>query len=287
MKSSVAHSGGLRRHMKKHRTVARSESPGSVDGEELSAPFSCHELDALASVEERPQDTFSDALEFLETLVSSGPNTFTEDDYLSGSPAGLETTLLDNVECMPHLQPSSGGLCSPMQNGYQVYNNSDATASVLFETLPSTASFLDDTVITASECSSEDSNSHRPSDDLFVRREYHPYLTGQICDRNGNFLPPNTPPGPDEHSNGWYPFRDRSQFELAEFLFSHNQMSAGDIDKLMKLSEDPPFADHKDLYRLIDDIEHGDVKWNTASISYSGPAPPGPRPSWMDKMHDI
>lgn len=112
-------------------------------------------------------------------------------------------------------------------------------------------------------------------------------FVGQICDSDGNFLPPGTPPAIDECSNDWYPFHERSQFELAEFLYSQNQMSAGDIDKLMRLSKDPPFTDHRNLYRIIDNIEHGDVKWKTVSISYTGPAPPGLRPSWMDKSYDI
>lgn len=77
-----------------------------------------------------------------------------------------------------------------------------------------------------------------------VYRNYHPFMTGQSngllqqfyltdfligrpCDSNGDFLPPDTqpPPPPDPHDeDDWSPFHDHLEFELADFLYTHNQM---------------------------------------------------------------
>ncbi|KAG1889687.1 uncharacterized protein F5891DRAFT_1131772 [Suillus fuscotomentosus] len=96
-------------------------------------------------------------------------------------------------------------------------------------------------------------------------RDYHLELNGKICDQ---FLDPDTLPPPfttREHGD-WTPFHDRTEFKTAEFLYTQNQMSGGDIDKLMYLWERtlahhgdiPPFADHKDLYSTIDAIPLGE-----------------------------
>ena len=53
-------------------------------------------------------------------------------------------------------------------------------------------------------------------------------------------------------------------------------MSAGKIDKLMAIlkalypDDDPPLADHKELYSLIDEIQQGDVPWQSFSVLYNG-----------------
>lgn len=41
-----------------------------------------------------------------------------EDDVLMRGPLGLKTTLLDDIDDMPHFEPSSG-FHSPMPNHYQ------------------------------------------------------------------------------------------------------------------------------------------------------------------------
>jgi hypothetical protein len=60
---------------------------------------------------------------------------------------------------------------------------------------------------------------------------------GQPCDKDGNILPPGTPPVPRVHPppTDWTPFRSRIEFETAEFLFKKDQMSAGGINELMGL----------------------------------------------------
>jgi hypothetical protein len=53
------------------------------------------------------------------------------------------------------------------------------------------------------------------------------------CDSNGNFIDPSTPPPPHRPTNDpddWTPYESRLDFEIAEFLFSRNQMSGGDMD---------------------------------------------------------
>lgn len=74
---------------------------------------------------------------------------------------------------------------------------------------------------------------------------------------------------------------------MAEFLYRHNQMSASHIDKLMQLSTDPPYSDHKELYKTIDKVPYGDVEWQSGTVTYQGTLPDGPPPSWMEKEYDI
>lgn len=67
----------------------------------------------------------------------------------------------------------------------------------------------------------------------------------------------------------------RAEFELAEFLFVHEEMSAGKIDKLINIlgalyDDAPPVSGHKELYSIIDSIKQGDVPWDSFSVSYDG-----------------
>ncbi|KAF8222791.1 hypothetical protein L208DRAFT_1320536, partial [Tricholoma matsutake] len=65
-------------------------------------------------------------------------------------------------------------------------------------------------------------------------------------------------------------------FELAEFLYAEEEMLAGKIDKLMAIlnalypDNDLPLADHKELYSLIDEIQQGDVPWQSFLVQYNG-----------------
>ncbi|KAI0669170.1 hypothetical protein C8Q78DRAFT_978303 [Trametes maxima] len=135
-------------------------------------------------------------------------------------------------------------------------------------------------------------------DDCPPRVEYHPLLNGRPCDRDGNFLPPNTPPSPlpstQEDTQGHGPFDSRTQFEIADFLYRRAQMSGSKIDELMELwactlpeGQDPPFASHEHLYATLDAIKQGDVPWQTFSVSYNGPVPEGAMPSWMVREYDV
>ena len=119
------------------------------------------------------------------------------------------------------------------------------------------------------------------------------------CDRDGVDLPPGSAPPPAENADlfrgDWSPFQDRVEFETAEFLFKRNQMSAKDIDFLMDLfaaklvphGEEPPFANHKDMYNVIDHAKLGDIPWQSFSVSYTGPKPDHNVPPWMEDEHTV
>ena len=74
-------------------------------------------------------------------------------------------------------------------------------------------------------------------------------------------------------------------------------MSAGHIDDLLQIwatsllkhGEDPPFKDHRDMYKKIDDIKKGDVPWKEFSIIYTGEKKPvkDKIPTWMDDRYTI
>jgi hypothetical protein len=59
----------------------------------------------------------------------------------------------------------------------------------------------------------------------------------RVCDENGVDILSDTPP-PRGSGNGpgdWTPYKSRLEFEIADFLFRRNQMSAGDINLLFGL----------------------------------------------------
>ena len=103
------------------------------------------------------------------------------------------------------------------------------------------------------------------------------------------------PHRPANNPNDWAPYESRLEFETAEFLFKRNQMSAGDIDVLLKLwaaslakhKDSPPFESQADLYNTIDSTLLGDVNWESFSLRYNGELPEGDIPSWMKAEHDV
>ncbi|KAF7965884.1 hypothetical protein HWV62_41018 [Athelia sp. TMB] len=132
-----------------------------------------------------------------------------------------------------------------------------------------------------------------------TKKYYHPKLNAAICDKDGNFLPAHTPPSPrlDPGPTDWGSFESRAHFEIAEFLYKDNQMSAGNIDKLFKIWSDhaasnggtAPFSSHKDLYTAIDAIPVGDVPWQSFKLKYCGPLPAAGEeiPAWMEDEHEV
>lgn len=123
-------------------------------------------------------------------------------------------------------------------------------------------------------------------------------LTAAICDRQGNFLPTHALPSPrhDPGPNDWGSYRSRNRFELAEFLYKDNCMSAGNIDKLMKLWDEQavstggeaPYANHKGLYETIDATSVGGVPWESFKLRYHGELPSeGDTPGWMEDEHEV
>jgi hypothetical protein len=93
------------------------------------------------------------------------------------------------------------------------------------------------------------------------------------------------------------PFHDHTEFETAELLYTKNQMSGSDIDKLMYLwgrtlmhhGDIPPFADHKDLYSTIYAIPLGEVAWESFTMKFNGegldPNDSETHTPWMDTSY--
>lgn len=121
--------------------------------------------------------------------------------------------------------------------------------------------------------------------------------TGRPCDVNGVYLPPGAPPPPFENlaSDDWTPFRNRTEFEAAEFLYKQNQMPAGQIYRLLDLwastltkhNDNPPFADHRDLYNVIDSSAFGDVPWQHFTVAYEGERLADEDKPWMDGEYEV
>ena len=124
-------------------------------------------------------------------------------------------------------------------------------------------------------------------------------MLGQPCSEDGINLPPDTQPPPrhsDRDSDDWTPYRDRVEFETAQFLYCRTQMSAPNIDTLLDLwastllkhNESPPFANHTDLYNTIDSTPLGDVPWQSFSIQYNDDEGlEGTLPQWMTSEYDV
>ncbi|KAG2106172.1 uncharacterized protein F5147DRAFT_746322 [Suillus discolor] len=134
-----------------------------------------------------------------------------------------------------------------------------------------------------------------PGDRLYCN--YHPKLNGHPCDATGQFLADGATPAPppSKSRDDWTPYRNRIEFETVEFLYTRNQMSAGNINilldlwvaTLLKHNDKPPFADCRDLYKTIDSTPVGDVKWQSFKIQYMGEKPAHDVPPWMTESHDV
>ncbi|KAI6010048.1 hypothetical protein BKA83DRAFT_4467659 [Pisolithus microcarpus] len=123
-----------------------------------------------------------------------------------------------------------------------------------------------------------------PGDSLF--RNYHLGLTGQPCNANE----PRQPKPLDD----WSPYNSHLEFELADFIYTHNQMSAANLNILLELwaaslveaGASPIFSSYKEMYRTIDKTEVGDVEWQSFTVKYTGGVEGDPMP-WMHDEYDI
>ncbi|KAG0692045.1 hypothetical protein DFH29DRAFT_985968 [Suillus ampliporus] len=141
-----------------------------------------------------------------------------------------------------------------------------------------------------------DSEFYGPGKKMY--RNYHTGLNARPCDESGDFLPLGTPPCPltEQSPDDWVPFCNRMEFETAKFLFSRTQMSAPNINTLLDLwatlllkhHDHPPFADHKDLYKTINNIPIGGINWQSFNIQYSRDKPAeSDVPLWMSEWFDV
>jgi hypothetical protein len=77
-------------------------------------------------------------------------------------------------------------------------------------------------------------------------------------------LPPYCP---TKDPQDWTPYQNCVEFQVTNFLYKDSQMSAGDVNTLLKLweaslaahSETPPFESNDKLYAMINSTPLGDV----------------------------
>jgi hypothetical protein len=106
---------------------------------------------------------------------------------------------------------------------------------------------------------------------------------------------PGLPLPQPHHPTDWTPFTSRSQFELADFLFKCEQMSAGNINILLEIwaaeaassGGEPPFLNHTDVYDTLDAIPVGDVPWQCFEMSFNGLRPETDVPPWMEQTYEV
>ncbi|KAF8228638.1 hypothetical protein L208DRAFT_1001051, partial [Tricholoma matsutake] len=114
----------------------------------------------------------------------------------------------------------------------------------------------------------------------------------------GNDIPLNAPPPPhcpDKGPDDWAPYDNCLQFEVADFLFHQNQMSAGDINFLLSLwgaslaihNDEPPFSKATHVYDTINSTPLCNVAWESFSLQYNGTQPAESVPSWMQAEYDV
>ncbi|KAI0735779.1 hypothetical protein C8Q76DRAFT_690321 [Earliella scabrosa] len=127
-----------------------------------------------------------------------------------------------------------------------------------------------------------------------VTTRRHPHLNARPCDKNGNFLPPNSAPPPQSDEINWQPFPDRSSFEFAKLAFEEAHLSKGKIKRLLQILATKHHADglpeynsiyknQKQILEAIDAIEHGEASWRTFAFRYPGPVTPT-SPSWKREV---
>jgi hypothetical protein len=101
----------------------------------------------------------------------------------------------------------------------------------------------------------------------------------------------NTPPPEETSDDSWTPFSSHDEFELADLLFRHSEMSKSNIDDLLCILQSRaareggtvPFRNCAELYNTIDSITDGEVPWNSFTVQYSGLRPETNVPEWMDE----
>ena len=96
-------------------------------------------------------------------------------------------------------------------------------------------------------------------------------------------------------SDDWAPYRSRMEFELADLLFRQLEIPAKKIDAVLdlwavivlELGGQPPFTNHKDLYRVIDSTRVGDVKWKCFNVGFNGEQRDGDSTPWMSDSYEV
>ncbi|KAL0957322.1 hypothetical protein HGRIS_001130 [Hohenbuehelia grisea] len=129
-----------------------------------------------------------------------------------------------------------------------------------------------------------------------ARKIYHPFLTGQPCNVNGQPLAVGTPPPPRDTrpANDWSPFADQAEFHLADLLFRKVEMSAANQTELFEImnillarhGDQSPFETPKEMYDTIDSITLSDVPWQCFHSTFGDDLGPD-APSWKRQPLEI
>ncbi|KAE9399458.1 hypothetical protein BT96DRAFT_957248 [Gymnopus androsaceus JB14] len=123
---------------------------------------------------------------------------------------------------------------------------------------------------------------------------------GTPCNLDGDDLPANGAPMPPEERNhdDYSPFTSDTEFELAEFLYQKAKMSGSNIDILSELlarllgpdqGTENPWANHEELYGLINEIRQGDIPWESFTVKYNGELPEDQSsvPAWKLQGYEV
>ncbi|KAG2040104.1 hypothetical protein BDR03DRAFT_1034319 [Suillus americanus] len=156
--------------------------------------------------------------------------------------------------------------------------------------------FGDDGIMDNDDPAQQTAEFFGPGSQLY--RNYHPFLSTQPCDLEGNFLPPGTSPPPltDRAPDDWTPYKSRVEFELADYLFTKNQTPAHSIDHLLNIwaallihasSKSTIFSDHCSVYKAIDNTPLSNVKWESFTVKYTGNIPEEGTAPWMADSHEV
>jgi len=124
------------------------------------------------------------------------------------------------------------------------------------------------------------------------------WYSGENCDQHGNYISTDLPLPlceSDCEPDDWYPYQGQIEFEVANFLYCQNQMSASDIDTLLNLwgastatqGGAPPFQNHQHLHDTIDSTPLGNTPWESFSLRFNGYWPEGQVSSWMDTDYNF
>ncbi|KAG5219977.1 Transcriptional repressor TUP [Salix suchowensis] len=151
--------------------------------------------------------------------------------------------------------------------------------------------YLEDEVDSDTNCASK-SPERTPN----ITIQHHPIIDGTPCDCIGTDLPNDSapPPPPVIDTDDFDPFTSSADFEFTEFLYKSVEMSGGRLDQLSELlaalypGQDPPFANHDDLYATIDSVKHGDTSWKSFSVLYNGKVDLTTNPAcWMTETYEV
>ncbi|KIK12593.1 hypothetical protein PISMIDRAFT_120620, partial [Pisolithus microcarpus 441] len=100
--------------------------------------------------------------------------------------------------------------------------------------------------------------------------------------------------------NDWSPYCSHLEFELADFIYMHNQISVVNLNILLELwaastasicslveaGGYPIFGSYKEMYQMINNTCIGNIKWESFTVRYTGDVVADPAP-WMNDEYDV